>query len=290
MKSARTKIVARICGGLGNQLFIYASSLALTLRMGIQLELDTTSGFTNDHVFRRKYLLDQFRITASAASVWDSFPGRLGRWRESLAIRLARTRLATRRWQFIDESTVYFNHNVFKYYLRGYWQSETYFREIAERVRREFLLIATLPVEKQAELARIRGEVEPVALGVRRFEEVPAKERPPAVDIEFYRRAIIRVAESSPRAHIYIFTEDVQKTKAELRCHLPHTYVTHSPENRCAYENLTLMRACKQFIIGGSSYHWWGAWLADAPDKAVIVPREFAEAKPKYYPPEWERL
>jgi hypothetical protein len=284
------KLIARICGGLGNQLFIYAAGRALATRMGARLELDTISGYANDHLYRREYLLDQFAITASSASAWDCFPGRLGRWRESLAIRLSRAGVAQDWWQFVDERTARASLRARKLYLRGYWQSEGYFQVIADEVRREFRLTAPLPAQTQVELSRIRAEGAPVALGVRRFEEVPAKDRRFVVDIEFYHRALARLAACAPQAHVFIFTEDVEWTKAELQCQLPHTYVAHKPGNRRAYEDLALMQACKLFIIGNSSYHWWGAWLGNDPGKIVFVPRNVPANCPDLFPANWQRL
>ncbi|MFK2323892.1 hypothetical protein ACIXR2_10305 [Bacteroides fragilis] len=39
------QVVARIIGGLGNQMFIYATARALALRIDADLILDTQSGY-----------------------------------------------------------------------------------------------------------------------------------------------------------------------------------------------------------------------------------------------------
>ena len=51
------QVVARIIGGLGNQMFIYATARALALRIDADLILDTQSGYKND-LFKRNFLLD----------------------------------------------------------------------------------------------------------------------------------------------------------------------------------------------------------------------------------------
>lgn len=53
------QVVARIIGGLGNQMFIYATARALALRIDADLILDTQSGYKND-LFKRNFLLDSF--------------------------------------------------------------------------------------------------------------------------------------------------------------------------------------------------------------------------------------
>lgn len=53
------QVVARIIGGLGNQMFIYATARALALRIDADLILDTQSGYKND-LFKRNFYLILF--------------------------------------------------------------------------------------------------------------------------------------------------------------------------------------------------------------------------------------
>ena len=46
-------IIARLKGGLGNQMFIYAASKALAVRNNTVLGLDTVTGFKYDHLYKR---------------------------------------------------------------------------------------------------------------------------------------------------------------------------------------------------------------------------------------------
>lgn len=51
------QVVARIIGGLGNQMFIYATARALALRIDADLILDTQSGYKNDLLNEIFYLI-----------------------------------------------------------------------------------------------------------------------------------------------------------------------------------------------------------------------------------------
>ena len=34
-----------------------------------------------------------------------------------------------------------------------------------------------------------------------------------------------------------------------------------------------LLKNCKYFIVGPTTFHWWGAWLSDYKDKICIRPK-----------------
>ena len=63
------KIICRIVGGLGNQLFCYASARRLALVNNAQLVIDNVSGFTHDVAYRRQYQLDHFNIYSRKATL-----------------------------------------------------------------------------------------------------------------------------------------------------------------------------------------------------------------------------
>ena len=55
---ATKKLVSRIVGGLGNQLFCYAAARRLSLVNGMELVLDDTSGFSRDFSDRKSTRLN----------------------------------------------------------------------------------------------------------------------------------------------------------------------------------------------------------------------------------------
>ena len=130
--SQNKKIITRIVGGLGNQLFIYAAARRLALVNHAELVLDDVSGFVRDHDYKRQCQLDHFKITcrkATAAERLEPF-SRVSRylkrrWNQSLPF-AQRTYLVQegmdyepRLLQLKPQGTLY---------LEGYWQSEKYFK------------------------------------------------------------------------------------------------------------------------------------------------------------------
>lgn len=56
------KIIIRLKGGLGNQLFIYAFGYSLAKENSYNLVLDYLTGFVRDYEYKRFYLLDNFQL------------------------------------------------------------------------------------------------------------------------------------------------------------------------------------------------------------------------------------
>jgi hypothetical protein len=61
------KIITRIKGGLGNQLFCYSASRRLALVNNAELIIDDVTGFVRDSKYGRKYMLHPFSLSARKA-------------------------------------------------------------------------------------------------------------------------------------------------------------------------------------------------------------------------------
>ena len=56
------KVIVRIKGGLGNQLYCYAAAKRLAIKNNAELIIDDVSGFKRDYLYQRRYMLDRFKI------------------------------------------------------------------------------------------------------------------------------------------------------------------------------------------------------------------------------------
>src|SRR6266853_438179 len=68
LMSTRDRVIARIKGGLGNQLFCYAAARRLALVNNAELVIDDVTGFVRDRQYRRRYALDHFHISVRKAT------------------------------------------------------------------------------------------------------------------------------------------------------------------------------------------------------------------------------
>ena len=268
-------VIVRLTGGLGNQMFQYAAGRALADRLGAELLLDTRA-FEHALAFqaytRRAYALSPFRLRARVATAADleNWPV----WVVETGMRLPFVRPLFRRWHF--EPAITYDPSVRALHepvcLVGYWQSERYFIDIADRIRTDFTLRQPL-AGANARLLDLARSDRSVGLHVRRGDFLSlnnAAQVHGLCSVDYYRRAISLVRNGCPHCHFLIFSDDPQWARAELQLEPSATFVTGNAER--PEQDLALMSACKHHIIANSSFSWWAGWLGDSPDQIVIAP------------------
>jgi len=45
-------------------------------------------------------------------------------------------------------------------------------------------------------------------------------------------------------------------------------------KNQSLIDDFHLFQFCKHFIVGPSTFHWWGAWLNTTPGKICLRPKD----------------
>lgn len=292
-------IVVRLIGGLGNQLFQYAFARNLAIKQGVQLKLDVSSyRVSAPNVTARRYELGQFKIQAEFAKFSEIWylrgGGRVGELAAFLGSRLSRS--ALRR---VKENGFSYSPDMLglpdNVYLDGYWQSERYFKDSADLIRKD-LQFAISPSAKDEEVERRIEEGDAIAVHVRRGDFVSDSAISAihgACGLDYYQRAIAYAVNKVKNPQIFIFSDDPSWVKQNLRTGLPTVYVTHNNEST-AIQDFRLMSLCDHQIIANSTFSWWAAWLNANPTKTVIAPaRWFASDKfdtKDLLPAEWVQL
>jgi len=270
-----SKIITRVFGGLGNQLFIYAAARRLALANNAELVLDCVSGFAFDAVYQRHYQLDHFNIPCRKATVVERLEP-FARLRRALKRKWNQRLPFTQRSYLVQEGIDY-DPRLMQFkpqgtvYIEGYWQSANYFNDVAATLRQDLQIKPPADIANLALAERIRN-CTAVAVHVRFFDEPHAigSNNAPA---DYYTRAIAEMARRVPAAHYFIFSD--QPDAVRVRIPLPDAQVTlvaHNLGDEHACSDLWLMTQCQHFIIANSTFSWWGAWLAAHPDKIVIAP------------------
>jgi Glycosyl transferase family 11 len=161
-------------------------------------------------------------------------------------------------------------------YLMGYWQSEQYFADIANIIREDFTF--KLPMSQQnAELAKQINQVNAVSLHIRRGDYANNPETMATYglcSLDYYKEAIRYIVERVNAPHFFIFSDDINWVKNNLKIDYPYQYVDHNHGTE-SYNDMRLMSLCKHHIIANSSFSWWGAWLNRNPEKLVVAPQKW---------------
>jgi len=276
-------VIVRLTGGLGNQMFQYAAGRALADRLGAELLLDTRAFghvLARQAYTRRAYALAPFKLRARLAAPADLKDWPV--WVVETGLRLRLIRPLFRRWHF--ESAITYDPRVRTLQepvcLVGYWQSERYFVDSADRIRADFALLQPLN-EANARLLELARSAMSVGLHVRRGDFVSladAAQLHGLCSIDYYRRAIGLIKDHCPACHFMVFSDDPEWARAELPLDPSTVFVTGN--ERQPEQDLTLMSACTHHIIANSSFSWWAGWLGYSPKQRVIAPTPwYASAK-----------
>lgn len=266
-------IVVKLIGGLGNQMFQYAIGRSLSLIHDVPLKLDISAFEDYDD---RAYSLKYFKINGEIATALES-----ARFTKAKFLKRSFEKLKPYyRRSIIVECCFDFDANILNapgdVYLDGYWQSEKYFAEIENIIRKEFA-VKTAQEGKNLELAELIASTDSVSLHIRRGDYISDPETKKVhgiCNLDYYSSCVEQLTEKLRNPHFFVFSDDPDWARDNLNLSYPMTLVNHNGMDK-DYEDLRLMGQCKHHIIANSSFSWWGAWLCENPNKIVIAPERW---------------
>lgn len=253
-------------GGLGNQMFQFAAAYAKAIQEDQDLWLDTSYFSLHD---KRSFLLNEFALD-QRVSVFDGSVkhGLFSRFRKS-------SKLNT----YLESTFCYddaFASVKGPIRLDGYFQSEKYFEDCGEELRRALDLANPLSSVASETAARISDAKTSVSVHVRRGDYLDAENAKVhfSLPIQYYRKALslLRGVLGDDLA-VFYFSDDTEYVYQNFQLE-PHDHVVEGDTQR-PVEDLYLMAQCDHHIIANSSFSWWGAWLNRKPEKEVVAPRQW---------------
>lgn len=267
----KKKIIVYLRGGIGNQLFMYATARALSLKNDAELVVDDWSGFIRDKIYNRSFELKNFKIQDRFVSKFEVlfflFYRLYNRIFRSLT-KLSKNFFGIQILTEIDESKYLSElHDVkLKNYnwLNGLWQSPKYFENYKEILYKE--LMPPEPIsQKFLKIGRKMISEESVAVGIRLFEERPKNffGPDPIKNSLKINNILNKIKNEIPNANFYIFSTKNFKFLNELK--LPKKTMKITAENgfEDTVNTLWLLSQCKHHVMTDSTFYWWGAWLSN---------------------------
>ncbi len=178
--------------------------------------------------------------------------------------------------------------------FEGYWQSYKYFEKYRPQIIEAFKPTIDNQVKKEIASSIPEGIV---AIHVRRGDYVGQENMHPVVTMGYLTRAI-KHFNYLKYFRFLVFSDDIAWCKE----HLNNERIVGSrfrySENRTAQEDMYAMSICSHNIISNSTYSWWAAWFNANPKKIVVTPHEDDWFGPDYkhlnvsdlLPADWIRI
>lgn len=266
MDRAPLTLLNHVKGGVGNQLFQHAFARSLARRLQADLVTDLSS-FAADPYGR------QCRLTDLAP---DLRTGTLGEFAGAGAYLLQDGQLAAL------DAPLQLPPDARTLVLSGYWQSDALLDpDVVQDLHRQLEIHARERVPA-ALRERIATAAHPVAVHVRRRDYAHmglCRER-------YFCAAIAVVRQQHPDAELFVFTDEPNQVRHWMALQgLAATQVATGDD----LADLSLMAACRHFVIANSSFSWWAARWGEQRGGLVFCPAEWVTITPvaSPCPPRW---
>lgn len=272
--------IVKYIGGLGNQMFIYAFSVALRETFRQEILVDThyykSRNFHNGleierifgiHLIEAK-LSDKLKMSWYFPNYWIDYhllgklPARKNTIRELPGQKINLGLLEDSSDKFYD----------------GYWQSYQYFDSCRDIILKEF----TFPnISKEDKLnfelnERLKNEENSVGIHIRRGDYLKNWKYRGLCGIDYYQKAIAYILEHIKSPKFFLFSDDIDWVKENISPLLKGYDVTFVNWNHSinSYKDMQLMAMCKNLIIANSSFSWWAAYL-NQNNPIVVAPEKW---------------
>lgn len=272
--------IVKYIGGLGNQMFIYAFSVALREIFRQEILVDThyykSRNFHNGLEIERIFgihlteakLSDKLKMSWYFPNYWIDYhllgklPARKNTVRELPGQKVNLELLGDSSDKFYD----------------GYWQSYQYFDSWRDVILKEFTFPKISMEDKlNFELnERLKNEENSVGIHIRRGDYLKNWKYRGLCDIDYYQKAIAYILEHIKSPKFFLFSDDIDWVKENISPLVKGYDVTFVNWNHSinSYKDMQLMAMCKNLIIANSSFSWWAAYL-NQNNPIVVAPEKW---------------
>jgi len=284
-------IISQINGGLGNQMFQYATARTIAHLNKTLIKLDVSSFektklrsfdllcFNADIKFATKQEIENLLPAHNFEKAFQYFSP------------LKRRSYYREKGFCFDEKVLGLGKNV---YLKGYFQSEKYFLPASDVIKADFTFKNDIVKDLQ-EFSISLKNMNSVSVHIRRGDfskDLPTKDYHGVLNLDYYKSAIELIKSKISHPTFYFFSDDINWVKENLS--IPGSTFVSGNITQSHFEDLYLMSQCNHNIIANSSFSWWGAWLNNNPSKIVIAPEKWFNKGPQdtedLIPKNWIRL
>ncbi len=265
-------------GGLGNQMFQYALYRAnkkkiknLYVDVSFFTRVKCHNGYELNKIFSLNPRKNNINILKNIVSS------------QTLIYKQLRKLLYKTSFLFSTDELGYIENILNKAYVifKGSWESEKYFIEIQDEIRKDFVFPA-FKNYKNIELKNILKITNSISIHVRRGDYLCNRFFGGLTSLEYYKKCILYIQEKVQNPKFIIFSNDICWCKNNLELEKDSIFVDWNIKEE-SFRDMQLMSLCKHNIIANSSFSWWGAWLNDNSNKIVLAPQRWFNKECNFY-------
>jgi hypothetical protein len=234
--------------GLGNQLFMIATAYAYSLRHNKNLVLANN--------IRSKY------------TYWNNILYKCNGYLKNQSYKNIKSQQYYAERKFTYTNIPLVKKNL---YMKGFFQSELYFKDYEKEIRQLFELPVDLRtfVNQQFKKWLIFDNEIVVAVHIRRGDYLKLSDKHTIQPISYFNEAKQTMLDTigGPIRFMY-FSDDTDWVRKMMDIRSKDIVVSGFKD----YEDFALMQNCHHFIITNSTFSWWGAWLSKSFERYLKIP------------------
>lgn len=305
----KKKLVIEIAEGLGNQLFMYAFAYSFSKQMNYDLLIDNKSGYSRKKNLLRnhqRYMLNNFNLIGNIADEKFVYNNKLKRLKKKLLLiidkfsnkkrfllenkfKINGSKIAE---EFVDINKFKFSNNV---YIQGNFENYGYFKNYKSELEKIFKpkneaininnsLIDKLKNTNSVSI-HVRRNRFSDQLNLKNGINLKKSEKFTLDIIDYINKSIHIINSKILNPEYFIWTNDFNDFNFYLDKLKIRNYTLIKND---IISDFNLFRYCKHFIVGPSSFHWWGAWLNSNKNKICLRPSNLSPSNnPNFWPSEW---
>ena len=277
-------IIAKISEGLGNQLFMYANAYTISRKFDLNLCLDPYSGYYKNNI--RSYMLNNFNISSKIAPSEWIFSNNYRNLIKKIKFKcdffkkkksfLFESKDKNKFTKFSSIKLDNFNDQI---YIDGNFESEKYFSDYRNDLLNEFSFKKDMSNNKYLDIIR-KNNVVSISIRQNRYSErrnnkfdqnsISKSQDFVAKTVDYIYQAIKLISSKVNNPKFLLWSNDF----TGLDQYFPTNEFLYviNPEDKIL-NDFYLLTQCKYFIVGPSTFSWWGAWLSNNESKICIRPK-----------------
>lgn len=285
-------ICAYLQGGLGNQLFILATALEQSHRLGCPLYIDVSTYAKGKQAHPLNLnIFDLPGTLIDADSPWRDLDPRIPAPARRLIPKVSGLKVY-REKSFSYSPTI---HSITPgTTIYGYFQSAKYFPKVGGLIA-DMLETVPLPAKDSTTIEKL-ASTDFTTLHIRRGDYVSnpkATAHHGIAELEYFKRGNDLLNTLGQRGERLVFTDSPELVKSELGNTNPFK-VSGNHQTLSEAGTLLAMSKASSFVMSNSTFSWWAAWLMNRRNGGfVISPRPWfktGQAAEDLLSPEWITL